>query len=1422
MHSLLSHSLLFLRTSGLMFVVGMALAAALSMTARPAYAATFVVTKTADTADGTCDADCSLREAIVAANAAAGADDITLPAGVYTLSLTGAVEDASLTGDLDISDDLTINGAAAATTVIDGNASDRVLHVHAGNVTIDNVTIRNGDALNNLGGGVKNNGVLVINSSVITDNIASNGGGIHNGLYRLLDSNTPGGPTYSFTDISGTGTALNLGSGGNTVVTLGFDFTYYGQSYGDVYVDANGYLSFVDKEGFDGSSCCNSYLVAEDDLYNSIAGFWDDLDQDSGNVYWQTEGSAPNRRFIVQYDDVTVDSTPFTFQIILSETSNEILLQYADVNTNNATQGETATVGVVGPEDKWDAAQYSYNQVVLSDNLAIRFFLAAGDLTLDGVTLGTNEALSHGGALYNNSIALVRNNSMISANTSEGNGSGLSNRGGVLTVADSTVADNVNCGGNCSGAGIANLFGLATIQDSTVSGNQKNDDGSGAGLFNMQGVMKIVGSTITGNSSSETGNTSGAGVLTLFGALTITNSTVSNNTVLDGNSGAGVQAIHSQLTIVDSTIEGNSGGDESTGAGVDAIKSTVVISGSTVANNTINSTDAVFDSAGAGIRADQSVLSIVNSTISSNTNTAADGGGLAHFAPPSYVVRDSNDPDGPTYSFIDISGSGASVKAALSPDQNDGATVQNIGFDFVFYGQTFTQTYVSSNGYLNFDNGNANDFDPTVGSNECDNSNDSPNLAIFAFWDDLDPGLGGDIFVETRGSAPNRQFIVQYEDVRFDSGSETITFQVILYETNNQIKVQLADVEQSGRASGNSASIAVESADLAPGSSGDNYPEFSSDVEDTWYSSCDTESLRFKNNTAILFTPSGDLQITNSTISGNSAGADGGGVYYYGYAEGGSQASLINVTLANNSAAGGALANVYSAGAVGITNTIIANSSGGSCLNLGTLFGIDNLVDDITCINGSNVPGWLGAVTNLVASLANNGGSTLTHALMAGSNAIDAATTCVDAEGNPLTRDQIATLRPQGVRCDVGALEYLVSPGTLVVQKIVAGSPPAEPWQFNGPTGVFTLPAAGGSVVFTDVVAGPVGVTETVKPGFTVTSACSDGSENGGSLTVVNAANGPIATGGASIGVTLGAGQTITCTFTNTRTAVNITIVKDAEPPSSTNFRFTGSYLGGGSGSDSGASIADFYLDNPASDDGDAYSDKKVFTVPTGAVYSFAEPAVSGWYLMSIICNPAGSATVNLATRSVTINTSSGQDVVCTFRNEQAGVLNVRKYREVNGVLGQQAPEAFLSTWTIRVMTAPTNTLVTQAATNALGKVSFSLKPGSYTVCEVMKSGWRHWRNPTNLCFPVTLVAGGVTAQDFGNCLTSSCPAAPPVAADEPAEPGTLTLSPDEITAWVDAWLQTPDGPVEETLEPDITEEGDAGLRVFLPLIGGQ
>ncbi len=66
--------------------------------------------------DGVCDAFrgqrvCTLRAAIQESNALPGPDTVILPAGVYTLTIAGAGEDAAATGDLDITENLTLNGA---------------------------------------------------------------------------------------------------------------------------------------------------------------------------------------------------------------------------------------------------------------------------------------------------------------------------------------------------------------------------------------------------------------------------------------------------------------------------------------------------------------------------------------------------------------------------------------------------------------------------------------------------------------------------------------------------------------------------------------------------------------------------------------------------------------------------------------------------------------------------------------------------------------------------------------------------------------------------------------------------------------------------------------------------------------------------------------------------------------------------------------------------------------------------------------------------------------------------------------------------------------------------------------------------------------------------------------------------------------
>ena len=202
---------------------------------RPAQAADFTVTKTADTADGTCDADCSLREAIIAANALAGPDTITLPADTYTLTIVGTGENAAADGDLDVTDDLTITGAGAATTIIDGNGgvtNERVFHIDpaVAGITADisGVTVRNGKSAT-FGGGIRNTGDLTLNNVTVSGNTATiYGGGISNiGSLALTDSTVSGntiiGPGGGI-DNRGSGSLLTLTNvtvSGNKAATAG-------------------------------------------------------------------------------------------------------------------------------------------------------------------------------------------------------------------------------------------------------------------------------------------------------------------------------------------------------------------------------------------------------------------------------------------------------------------------------------------------------------------------------------------------------------------------------------------------------------------------------------------------------------------------------------------------------------------------------------------------------------------------------------------------------------------------------------------------------------------------------------------------------------------------------------------------------------------------------------------------------------------------------------------------------------------------------------------------------------------------------------------------------------------------------------------------------------------------------------------------
>ena len=165
------------RPSGLL--AGCLAAVALLATASAASAATYRPTRTDDPAPNGCKKkDCSLREAVIAANASGTPATILLrPGKRYVLTRKGAGENAALTGDLDITSGplvvKTEGGGKTDPATIDANGIDRIFD---GSLTLNGVTLRDGHARVVAGdtgvGGAIRGGILDIRNSRLINNTA--------------------------------------------------------------------------------------------------------------------------------------------------------------------------------------------------------------------------------------------------------------------------------------------------------------------------------------------------------------------------------------------------------------------------------------------------------------------------------------------------------------------------------------------------------------------------------------------------------------------------------------------------------------------------------------------------------------------------------------------------------------------------------------------------------------------------------------------------------------------------------------------------------------------------------------------------------------------------------------------------------------------------------------------------------------------------------------------------------------------------------------------------------------------------------------------------------------------------------------------------------------------------------------------------
>jgi hypothetical protein len=206
----------------------------------------------------------------------------------------------------------------------------------------------------------------------------------------------------------------------------------------------------------------------------------------------------------------------------------------------------------------------------------------------------------------------------------------------------------------------------------------------------------------------------------------------------------------------------------------------------------------------------------------------------------------------------------------------------------------------------------------------------------------------------------------------------------------------------------------------------------------------------------------GTASIVNSTISGNSAHNDGGGIQTFAFAD----VDVVNTTISSNQAGnlGGGIK--VSAGPLRLRNVTITQnqadadfdgtgSGGGISVDGGSVSFVNSIVAgnfetlflvsvhvqvDGDCSGtltsagynvmklkpgGCTVTGPITMADPKLGPLQDNGGFGMTHALLSGSPALDGGNPsgCTDALGAPLTIDQRGSKRPQGARCDIGAYE---------------------------------------------------------------------------------------------------------------------------------------------------------------------------------------------------------------------------------------------------------------------------------------------------------------------------------------------------------------------------------------------------------------
>jgi len=936
-------------------------------------------------------------------------DTVLVPAGTYieSLLLTKAV---SLVGDDSATTVVSASGLGARVLLIDGASIDPSVRIERltfadGDVSDGNVCAAGFD-LTNCGGGILLEGQArpAIRDVVIRDNRAREGGGLY----------AEAGSPLTLTDVSFSANASVVGGGGAffddpvTLLTCNFDGNVSEASVGGaMMMEVQGATPEGPSE-IRGTSFTNNTANSSGSGSTSHGGavfvFAVDLTVvdshfENNRCIGECDGGALYASTSFFPVTLTLDETAFIGNSAgrsggganLSGLGAQLSVNGSSFESNSASNGgalhSSGAPEIVGTDFTGNTATAAAFPSADGEGGAV-YSQQCPEL-LEGSRFENNSAVWGGGLACASGSATIGGTDFV-GNTADENGGGFWGESAELEVAGATFSGNRSLNGD--GGGVY-VWGNLDMSATSFTGGSLSASGTSF-LSNTATSLRGGGALVTGSAGlnsvlfddNQSGK-SGGGILT-FGALTISGTSLFfNNRAIDGN-GGGASAVET-ADIDGATFSGNSA--TGSGGGLSTGEATTV----TASQFTDNSANGN----GGGASLSGAIVVIGCSFLRNDSGTSGGGlNGLIGF--DSMTVRESEFRDNTAVGDGGGLNSGQHVTLEDSIF-HDNATSSGRGGGLSTSGLvtvTGTTEFVGNMAFADgggiFANSGA-DLTGTLFQNNITTGGNGGGISA-ALGDLITDGA---VFLDNQAVDGGGAFTFDAEWVR-----DTTFEGNIAQDQGGALWIRRNGTIETSRFSGNQAGL----------SGGGIYRD------GTGSTPLAIDTSTFETNVAGavgggITNNSRPLDLTNVTLSENSAGGKGDALYV----DGASEIALQNATVL---AGPGALVDtVFISGAstVSWTNTLVA----GNCLNDGSTFvsGGGNLESEgDTCEFGepTDQANVAAATLNLDPLLQDNGGPTPTHALLPGSPGVDAGVT-------PCPRtDQRGSLRFDG-SCDVGAYELV-------------------------------------------------------------------------------------------------------------------------------------------------------------------------------------------------------------------------------------------------------------------------------------------------------------------------------------------------------------------------------------------------------------